>query len=591
MDFFDGLTMIGGLCLFLFGMNVMSGALKQKAGKRLDSLLHKMTANRMTAIFIGLVATAVLQSSSATSVLTISFVNSGIMTLGQAIGVMMGANVGSTATNWLLSLSGLGSGSFLLTMLKPKSFTPILALIGVIFYIFSNKQKRKSTGLILLGFSTLMYGMEIMGGAVEELKGDESFQQIFTLFENPFLGLLAGVLLTMVIQSSAASIGILQALSAAGQISFPAAVPLIMGANIGTCITAVLSSIGASRDGKRTAAAHVMFNVIGTAVFMTIYLVIQAVWKPALFTGTVNPVSIALINTVFKVLCLLLFLPFPSLLETLSGKLIKEKAEPQSTIQLDERLLSTPALAVQRCDQMTHEMAEVALRGAKDALMSLSGCSEEMAASIRQREDETDQYEDVLGSYLIKVSAARISEKDGRRATAMLKLISDLERISDYSVSILASGEEMREKELTFSDAANQEIHTILMATNEILDITLNAYEREDVSTAAHVEPLARVIDNLKDQLRTNHILRMQKGTCSIEAGFVWNDLLTSLERVAGHCSNVAGCIIDAAQYSLSLHETLRTIRRDSPAFREDFDLYTRKYRLESVPETLDTVG
>ena len=591
MDFFDGLTMIGGLCLFLFGMNVMSGALKQKAGKRLDSLLHKMTANRMTAIFIGLVATAVLQSSSATSVLTISFVNSGIMTLGQAIGVMMGANVGSTATNWLLSLSGLGSGSFLLTMLKPKSFTPILALIGVIFYIFSNKQKRKSTGLILLGFSTLMYGMEIMGGAVEELKGDESFQQIFTLFENPFLGLLAGVVLTMVIQSSAASIGILQALSAAGQISFPAAVPLIMGANIGTCITAVLSSIGASRDGKRTAAAHVMFNVIGTAVFMTIYLVIQAVWKPALFTGTVNPVSIALINTVFKVLCLLLFLPFPSLLETLSGKLIKEKAEPQSTIQLDERLLSTPALAVQRCDQMTHEMAEVALRGAKDALMSLSGCSEEMAASIRQREDETDQYEDVLGSYLIKVSAARISEKDGRRATAMLKLISDLERISDYSVSILASGEEMREKELTFSAAANQEIHTILMATNEILDITLNAYEREDVSTAAHVEPLARVIDNLKDQLRTNHILRMQKGTCSIEAGFVWNDLLTSLERVAGHCSNVAGCIIDAAQYSLSLHETLRTIRRDSPAFREDFDQYTRKYRLESVPETLDTVG
>ena len=591
MDFFDGLTMIGGLCLFLFGMNVMSGALKQKAGKRLDSLLHKMTANRMTAIFIGLVATAVLQSSSATSVLTISFVNSGIMTLGQAIGVMMGANVGSTATNWLLSLSGLGSGSFLLTMLKPKSFTPILALIGVIFYIFSNKQKRKSTGLILLGFSTLMYGMEIMGGAVEELKGDESFQQIFTLFENPFLGLLAGVLLTMIIQSSAASIGILQALSAAGQISFPAAVPLIMGANIGTCITAVLSSIGASRDGKRTAAAHVMFNVIGTAVFMTIYLVIQAVWKPALFTGTVNPVSIALINTVFKVLCLLLFLPFPSLLETLSGKLIKEKAETQSTIQLDERLLSTPALAVQRCDQMTHEMAEVALRGAKDALMSLSGCSEEMATSIRQREDETDQYEDVLGSYLIKVSAARISEKDGRRATAMLKLISDLERISDYSVSILASGEEMREKELTFSDAANQEIHTILMATNEILDITLNAYEREDVSTAAHVEPLARVIDNLKDQLRTNHILRMQKGTCSIEAGFVWNDLLTSLERVAGHCSNVAGCIIDAAQYSLSLHETLRTIRRDSPAFREDFDQYTRKYRLESVPETLDTVG
>ena len=315
MDIFDGLTMLGGLCLFLFGMNIMSGALKQKAGKQLDNLLHKMTANRLTGILIGMVATAVLQSSSATSVLTISFVNSGIMTLTQAVGVMMGANVGATATNWLLSLSGLGGGSLILNLLKPSSFTPILALIGVIFYLFDKNQKRKGIGLILLGFSTLMYGMEIMSGSVADLKGDESFHRIFTLFQNPLLGLLAGVLLTMIIQSSSASIGILQALSSAGQISFSAAVPLIMGANIGTCITAVLSAIGASRDGKRIAAVHVSFNVIGTAVFLTIYVIIQAVFKPPLFSSTVNPVTIALINSIFKILCLLLFLPFPNFLE------------------------------------------------------------------------------------------------------------------------------------------------------------------------------------------------------------------------------------------------------------------------------------
>ena len=588
MDFFDALTMIGGLCLFLFGMNIMSGTLKRKAGKRLDRLMNRMTGRQLTGIFVGIVATAVMQSSSATSVLTISFVNSGMMKLAQAISIMMGANIGATATNWLLSLSGLGSGSFILKMLKPSSFTPILALIGIVFYMFSKKAKKRDTGLILLGFATLMYGMEIMSGAVEDLRGDESFRQIFTLFSNPLLGLLAGVLLTMLIQSSGASIGILQALSATGQITFSAALPIIMGANIGTCITAVLSSIGATRDGKRAAAAHVAFNVIGTAVFMVVYLLIDVIWHPPLFTSTVNPISIAAINTVFKVLCLLLFLPFPGFLEALSDRLIPLKAEKTeksaTVIQLDDRLLNTPSLAVRRCDQMTHEMADKALGGAKDALMSLSGCSEEMAASIRSREDETDRYEDALGSYLIKVSAARISEKDGRRATAMLKMISDLERISDYSVSILMSGEEMREKKLTLSDSAHHELHTILMATNEILAITQSAYDRDDVSTASRVEPLARVIENLKDQLRTNHILRMQKGTCSIEAGFVWNDLLTALERVAGHCSNVAGTIIDSAQYNLNLHETLKTIRRDSPAYREEFNEFTRKYLVE--PET-----
>ena len=588
MDFFDALTMIGGLCLFLFGMNIMSGTLKRKAGKRLDRLMNRMTGRQLTGIFVGIVATAVMQSSSATSVLTISFVNSGMMKLAQAISIMMGANIGATATNWLLSLSGLGSGSIFLTMMKPASFTPILALVGIIFYMFSKQTKKRDTGLILLGFSTLMYGMEIMSGAVEGLQGDESFRQIFTLFSNPVLGLLAGVLLTMLIQSSGASIGILQALSATGQIAFSAALPIVMGANIGTCITAVLSSIGASRDGKRTAAAHVAFNVIGAVVYLLVYMLVDLIWHPALFRAAVNPIHIAAINTVFKVLCLLLFLPFPGLLERLSDRLISKKAEkpekPVTVIQLDDRLLNTPSLAVQRCDQLTHEMADRALGGTKDALMSLSGCSEEMAASIRAREDETDRYEDALGSYLIKVSAARISEKDGRRATAMLKMISDLERISDYSVSILMSGEEMREKKLTLSDSAHHELHTILMATNEILAITQSAYDRDDVSTASRVEPLARVIENLKDQLRTNHILRMQKGTCSIEAGFVWNDLLTALERVAGHCSNVAGTIIDSAQYNLNLHETLKTIRRDSPAYRDEFNTFTRKYLVE--PET-----
>ncbi len=580
MDIFDALTLIGGLSLFLFGMSLMGQALERRAGGQLRSLLEKLTTGKLAGLLTGLGVTAVIQSSSATTVMVVGFVNSGLMTLKQAINIIMGANIGTTVTAWLLSLAGIDSGNVFVKLLKPSSFTPALALLGIIFYLFCKSAKKKDTGMILLGFATLMYGMETMSGAVSGLGELPAFRQMFAMFKNPVLGVLAGAALTAVIQSSSASVGILQALAVTGQVSYGAAIPIIMGQNIGTCVTAMLSSVGANRNAKRAALVHLSFNVIGTAVWLTAFCLLRALLRPALLEEPASLLGIAAAHSVFNVLCTLLMLPLSGFLERLVKVLVPDARQPEVFEELDERLFATPSIALERCHAVTVDMAETAVSSLKDALASLGNNSPELAASIREREDKTDHYEDILGTYLVNLSARQISEADSREAAKLLKLIGDFERIADHAVNILESAEELQKKEIRFTDAATGELAVIFQAVSDILDLSLAGYLQNDLSAAAKVEPLEEVIDQLKEQLRTRHILRLQKGDCTIDAGFTWLDLLTDLERTADHCSNIAGCMIDAARDSMNLHQSLRETRNDSEAFQERYREYRRKYAL-----------
>ena len=581
MDIFHFLTLIGGLCLFLFGMNLMGQALERRAGGKLRSLLDKMTGKAMAGFFTGLGITAIIQSSSATTVMVVGFVNSGLMSLRQAIHVIMGANVGTTVTAWLLSLSGIDGSSLWIQLLKPTSFTPVLALIGTVLYMFCQDTKKKDTGMILLGFATLMFGMDTMSGAVAGLKDVPAFVQLFVLFRNPVLGMLAGALLTGIIQSSSASVGILQALAMTGAVSYGAAVPIIMGQNIGTCVTALLSSVGANKNAKRAAVVHLLFNVIGVAVLLTVFCIVQAVAAPAILGEQATMSGIATVHSVFNIVCTAMLLPASGLLEKLATRLVPEgKHKDDATMELDERLLATPSLALQQSRQVAVEMAEHAVRTLKNALTVLQQYSPELAKSIRADEEQCDRYEDGLGTYLVKLSARKMGEAESEEATELLKAIGDFERISDHAVNVLRSAEELQDKGLTFSPDATRELEVLAAAIRQILDLTLEAFRHSDRVIAADVEPLEQVIDSLKEQLRTRHILRMQQGGCSIEAGFVWSDLLTDLERTSDHCSNIAGCVIDAAQHNLNLHETLRTAKAQDSVFASRFDRYAREYRL-----------
>lgn len=581
MDIFHFLTLIGGLCLFLFGMNLMGQALERRAGGKLRSLLDKMTGRAMAGFFTGLGITAIIQSSSATTVMVVGFVNSGLMSLRQAIHVIMGANVGTTVTAWLLSLSGIDGSSLWIQLLKPTSFTPVLALIGTVLYMFCKDTKKKDTGMILLGFATLMFGMDTMSGAVAGLKDVPAFVQLFVLFKNPVLGMLAGALLTGIIQSSSASVGILQALAMTGAVSYGAAVPIIMGQNIGTCVTALLSSVGANKNAKRAAVVHLLFNVIGVAVLLTAFCIVQAVAAPAILGEQATMSGIATVHSVFNIVCTAMLLPASGLLEKLATRLVPEgKHKDNATVELDERLLATPSLALQQSRQVAAEMAEHAVRALKNSLTVLQQYSPELAKSIRADEEQCDRYEDGLGTYLVKLSARKMGEAESEEATELLKAIGDFERISDHAVNVLRSAEELQDKGLTFSPDATRELEVLAAAIRQILDLTLEAFRHSDGVIAADVEPLEQVIDSLKEQLRTRHILRMQQGGCSIEAGFVWSDLLTDLERTSDHCSNIAGCVIDAAQHNLNLHETLRTAKAQDSVFASRFDRYAREYRL-----------
>lgn len=583
MDIFNILELIGGLCLFLFGMNLMGSYLEKSAGNGLKSLLGKLTTGKAAGFFTGLGVTAVIQSSSATTVMVVGFVNSGLMTLKQAINVIMGANVGTTVTSWLLSLTGIESGNVFVKLLKPTSFTPVLALIGIILYMFCKSNKKKDIGVILLGFATLMFGMDAMSGAVSGLKDNASFANILIMFNNPIMGVLAGAVLTAIIQSSSASVGILQALSSTGQINIGMSIPIIMGQNIGTCVTALISSVGTNRNARRASIVHLFFNLIGTAILLTVFCIGNVVFNIALFDQPANQLTIAIVHTIFNVLCTLIMLPAAGLLEKLSIRLIpdtKGEEEEDEEIMLDERLMATPSIAIERCRILTGEMAQVSMKALQLALGTLNEYKEDIADKVRRYESKVDKYEDILGSYLVKLNTYRLSDNDSNESAKLLHMIGDFERISDHAVNILESAEEIRDKQMTFTDKAQQELKVIVSAVSEIVNKTMECFAKDDISLARHVEPLEQVIDSLKAQLRSHHILRLQKGTCSIEAGFVWSDLLNNLERVSDHCSNIAGCIIEMAHDSLDVHEYLRGIRVNSKEFSALYSEYAQKYQL-----------
>ena len=584
MDIFKVLTMIGGLCLFLFGMNLMGQALERRAGGKLRTLLDKMTSNVFAGFLTGLGITAIIQSSSATTVMVVGFVNSGLMTLRQAINVIMGANVGTTVTAWLLSLAGIDSGNVWIKLLKPTSFTPVLALIGIIFYMFCKDTKKKDTGMILLGFATLMFGMDTMSGAVAGLKDVPGFAELFIMFKNPILGVLVGAVLTGIIQSSSASVGILQALALTGQVSYAAAIPIIMGQNIGTTVTALLSSVGTNKNAKRAAVVHLMFNVIGVVVLLTVFCIVKAIFAPAILNESATMYGIAIAHSLFNILCTAMLLPCGNLLEKLAIRLVPDAAQEEQAVELDERLLATPSLALQQCRAVADDMAVCAVRALENALTAFTHYTLELAESIRKDEDRCDHYEDVIGTYLVKLSAQKMGSSESEEATELLKTIGDWERISDHAVNVLESAEELREKDLSFSGTAQAELNTLCDAIREILTLAQNSFAQQDAVAALKVEPLEQVIDALKEEMRTRHILRMQQGQCSIEAGFVLSDLLTDLERTSDHCSNIAGCVIDAAQHNLNLHETLHAIRRSDESFQRRFRSYLEAYQLPTLP-------
>lgn len=579
MDIFDALEMIGGLCLFLFGMNIMGQALERRAGSRLRTTLSKMTGKTMTGFFTGLVVTAIIQSSSATTVMVVGFVNSGLMTLKQAIGVIMGANIGTTVTAWLLSLGGISGDAVWVQLLKPTSFTPVLALIGIIMYMFSRDSRKNDTGMILLGFATLMFGMDTMSGAVSGLRDVPAFREMFVAFTNPLLGVLAGAALTAIIQSSSASVGILQALALSGQVSYGAAIPIIMGQNIGTCVTALISSVGTSRNAKRAAVVHLSFNVIGTIVWLTAFCIVRTVAAPAILGESATMYGIAIAHSVFNIACTAILLPASGLLEKLAIRLVPDGRKKESEVTLDERLLATPPLALEQCSVVTEDMAYYAAGAMKKAIECVSDFDPKAAQEVRDSEDETDKYEDMLGTYLLKLGAEPLSDENSEEVTELLKLIGDFERIGDHAVNVIESAEELHEKQLEFSRSAKYELSVMSSAVCEVLDLAVKAFADNDAQAAKAVEPLEQVVDDLKNELRTRHILRMKKGECSIEAGFVWSDLLTDLERASDHCSNIALCVLDMKKHTLSAHETQHE-REDVPEFSDQYRRYSEKYAL-----------
>lgn len=578
MDLFDVLTLIGGLSLFLFGMNIMGQALERKAGNKLKDLLAKMTNSKFKGFLTGLVITAVIQSSSATTVMVVGFVNSGLMTLRQAINVIMGANIGTTITSWILSLGDIDGSSILITLLKPTSFTPILAFIGIIFYIFLKDDSKKDIGSILLGFATLMFGMDTMSNAVSGLANVPGFSNLFILFTNPLLGVLVGALLTAIIQSSSASVGILQALSSTGQVTYGAAVPIIMGQNIGTCVTCLLSSIGTNKNARRAAVVHLLFNTIGTVVILTLFCIIKTFVYIPLLSEQASMFGIALTHSIFNVLCVMILLPMSALLEKLALRIIPDDKIKEKYDELDTRLFVTPTLALAQAKSSLSDMADTSRKAITMALKSVNNYSDKLYEDILKQEDKNDRYEDEIGTYLVDLSSKNnLSESESKEVSKMLKIIGDLERIADHAINIGQASRELRDKNLSLSEDAIKEMDNMLNAVKECVDLSLLAFEKDDLSIALKVPPLEEVIDELKAKLRANHIDRVKRRQCSIEAGFIWSDLLTNLERVGDHCNNIATEIIDDLNYdNRYFHKTKRHASDD-----EGYDALYRDYSLK----------
>ena len=597
MDIFGVLTMLGGLAMFLYGMDAMGDGLAKLSGGKLERILEKLTSNRFMALLLGAAVTAVIQSSSATTVMVVGFVNSGIMKLNQAVGIIMGANIGTTITSWLLSLTQIEGSSFFLKMLKPSSFSPILAVVGIIMIMTGkNNEKKKDIGNILVGFAILMFGMETMSGAVEPLGESEAFTGMLTKFSNPILGMIAGAVLTAVIQSSSASVGILQALCATGAISFGSAIPIIMGQNIGTCVTALMSSIGASKNAKRASMIHLSFNVIGTCLFMIVFYTINAIHPFAFLSDSIAPAGVAVIHSLFNIGCAIVLFPFGNQLVKLATLLVRDKdGEAQlekndESALLDERFLEKPGFAVQLCSKAARRMADEARDSLYMALDLFHEYSEEKAQKIIEMEQSVDRYEDALGTYMVKLSNKDLSQNDSRTLSILLHCISDYERISDHAVNIMESAKEMHDKSLEFSKKAKEELDIFSNAVREIVGTTTEVFKKNDLYHARDVEPLEQVIDSLNIEVKQRHIRRLRKGKCTIELGLVLQDILTNFERVSDHCSNIAVCMIQVSEDGFETHEYLDLLKEEKASwFTEEFEMLKQKYALPSRSVEDDT--
>ena len=588
MDLFSILTLIGGLALFLYGMNAMGDGLAKVSGGKLEKILENLTSNPIKAVLLGAGVTAVIQSSSATTVMVVGFVNSGIMKLSQAVGVIMGANIGTTITSWILSLTGIQSDNFIIQMFKPTSFSPVLAIIGVIFILFINDSKKKDIGTIFIGFAILMYGMDMMSSAVKPLAEVPEFTNLLLKFSNPLLGVIAGALLTAVIQSSSASVGILQALCLTGVVPFSAAIPIIMGQNIGTCITAILSAIGAKRNAKRAAAVHLYFNLIGTVIFMTVFYLINAVVGFSFFHQAATPAGIAVIHSVFNVTATIILLPFAKGLEKLACLTIRDKkedvvvsAEDREFMILEPRFLEKPAFAVEQSRNAARKMAEESHNALFTALSLVDKYSEEGVERVENMESKVDRYEDELGTYLVKLSHKDISEADSHSLSIMLHCIGDFERISDHAVNIMESAQELYEKGLKFSENAKKDLEVLGQAVEDIVNTAYEVFDKQDMKLAEKIEPLEEVIDELSKEVKRRHVQRLRNGECTIEMGFILSDITTCLERVADHCSNIGVCVTQVNEDLYDTHSHLNIVKsHPDETFYHELEDARIKYQL-----------
>ncbi len=583
MTIFDLLDMVCGLALFLYGMNVMGESLKKSAGNKLKMILGSLTSSPIKGFLLGLGVTAIIQSSSATTVMIVGFVNSGTMLLSQAMWVIVGANLGTAVTAWLTGLSGIGSGGEMvaswLQWLKPSTWMPILALLGLCMLMFSKKTKKQELGCVLLGFAVLMVGMDVMSGAVSGLKESESFRNLLILFENPILGVLIGLVVTAIVQSSSASVGILQSLTTTGAITFGTAIPIVIGQNIGTCVTAMISAMGANKNGRRAALIHLFFNIAGAIVFLVPFYVLDAIIDFGFLNSIIDMWGVAFVHTGFKLFSILALAPFMKYIEMLAVKAVPDKGEEAETENmLDERLLATPTIAVERSTEVACKMADVACDALKASIKLLDDYDDKEAQNIRKLENKADIYEDMLGSYLVKLSTHGSDVELSAETTKLLHIIGDFERISDHAVNFAESAEEISDKKLEFSAEAQKELATLKAAVLEILELAYNSFVNNDVSVAKRVEPLEEVIDGIRDQIKKNHIIRLQKSACSIELGFVLSDILTNLERVADHCSNIAGCVIEISKNSLDMHKYTEGVKQGADGFDAIFKEYNEKY-------------
>ncbi len=579
MDIFSIISMFGGLALFLFGMHQLSAGLEKMAGGKMESVLKKVTSKRLIALFLGAGVTAVIQSSSAVTVMLVGLVNSGIMQLSQSISVIMGSNIGTTITAWVLSLTGIDSSNFFINLLKPANFSPIVAFIGVILIMAGRKQKHKDIGGICVGFAVLMYGMTIMSDSVEALAEMPEFVNILTFFKNPLMGVLVGLVFTAIIQSSSASVGVLQALSMTGAITYGAAIPIIMGQNIGTCVSSLIASVGTSKNAKRVAMVHILFNIIGSVVCLTVWLVADGIIDFAFTDTAVEPFNIAILHSIFNVVTTVMLFPFASLLEKLVRLIIRDSKEKETVVLLDERLMTVPSFAVAKAEDVTADMASLAKKSVKNAVALLERYDEKTAKLVEEMENNIDRYEDELGTYLVKLSKKEIGDEDSKKISKILHTINDFERIGDHASNLLDTAKEMHDKKITFSDEAKDELDNLTDAIAEILSITVKSFKNDDMELAEAVEPLEEVIDEIIDHVNSRHIARLKRGDCTIELGFILSDVLTNFERISDHCSNIAVAVIEAQREMFDAHEYLSNVKKNSDGkYYELFDKYKKQF-------------